>query len=174
VLKVREIEGLVFHCSDSNWGDVDVIRDWHVNGNGWQNIGYNLVITNGKPLSTSHYEGEEDGRAQEGRSLDFSEYIESDEKAAHTLNYNHRYIGVCLIGKDKFTIKQFRTAANTAKMFLAIVGDHLVIKGHYEMPTARGKTCPNFGMAEFRDLVESNDLTDSNIEYLMGDWILAV
>ena len=30
------------------------------------------------------------------------------EKAAHTLGYNHDSVGICLIGKDKFTLPQSR------------------------------------------------------------------
>lgn len=163
---------IIIHCSESNWGDVDVIRGWHTKeppkGNGWRDIGYNGVILNGFSGYKDLYNKNVDGMFQEGRALDFDTYIDSEEKAAHTLGYNKDSIGVCLIGKKEFTINQFLTLFYFCKMFLAISPD-IEIKGHYQMSTARGKTCPNFDVDAFIKLIKGNyqDALIENITHLL-------
>ncbi len=44
---MRYINKIIIHCSATPEGrnfTVDEIRDWHVNGNGWSDIGYHYVI----------------------------------------------------------------------------------------------------------------------------------
>lgn len=166
---MREIEFLVFHCSESSWGDVEEIRKWHLE-RGWRDIGYNGVILNGHRDYNSFYKEEEDGLFEEGRSLNLSSYIEDGEVAAHVLNYNSRSLGICLIGKDKFTLKQFQVALSIARLFQGI-NPNIRIKGHYEMPTSRGKTCPNFSMLAFRDLLDFGNFSDEAIEDYLEDWL---
>lgn len=166
---MREIEFLVFHCSDSTWGDVKEIRKWHLE-RGWRDIGYNGVVLNGHRDYNTSYNEEEDGLFEEGRSLDFSSYIEGEEIAAHVLGYNSRSIGICLIGKDKFTPKQFQVALSIARLFQGI-NPAIQIKGHYEMPTANGKSCPNFDMNIFRDLLEFGNFSEEAIEDYLEEWL---
>ena len=44
---MRKIDKIIIHCSATpglkNF-DVKDIRDWHVNGNGWSDVGYHYVI----------------------------------------------------------------------------------------------------------------------------------
>jgi N-acetylmuramoyl-L-alanine amidase len=168
----HEIERIIVHCSQSQFGDVPTIRDWHVNGNGWRDIGYNLVILNGHPKNSTEFISDLDGRIEEGRALDFSAYIESDEKAAHTLGYNHNSIGTCLIGDSKFTIQQFKSLFYSCKTISRIAKNpNMPIEGHYEMPTAKGKTCPNFDMDHFRRLLKADDPRDEAIVDHMGTWL---
>ena len=47
VLK-RDVDRVFIHCSASDHAhhdDVKVMRDWHVNGNGWSDVGYHYFIT---------------------------------------------------------------------------------------------------------------------------------
>ena len=42
-----KIEKLIVHCSATREGQhitVDTIRDWHVNGRGWKDVGYHYII----------------------------------------------------------------------------------------------------------------------------------
>ena len=56
---MREIQTIVIHCSDSKWGDAEVIRKWHTDpkprGKAWADIGYHAVICNGFRKSTKTY-----------------------------------------------------------------------------------------------------------------------
>jgi len=151
----------VLHCSESAWGDRDIIRLWHLD-RGFRDIGYNGVILNGVSRPGGQYDNELDGLFQQGRALDFDEYVDDDEKAAHVLGYNDVSVGVCMIGIDKFSVKQMRTALVTSRMFTFLSPD-IKIVGHYEMSTASGKTCPNIDMDVFRRVVMSEDYTCKNI-----------
>jgi hypothetical protein len=145
------IENIILHCSDSEWGDVPTIREWHVTGNGWRDIGYNIVILNGNGPNGSE---NVDGKIDMGRGLDFDITLDRSEKAAHTLGYNHNSIGVCLIGKKKFTYKQIESFILFGKMWKRIKPD-IKIYGHYEM-TESGKTCPNIDMDLMREAIDKD------------------
>jgi len=160
-----KMEYLVVHCSDSNWGTRKDINNWHL-ARGWKGIGYNAVICNGYKTSKSQYDKKLDGLFEEGRSLDFNDYVDSDEKAAHVLNYNHKAIGICLIGRKLFTLKQYTVLYNFCKVFKAI-NPKIKIVGHYEMSTANGKTCPNFDVSKFRELIEE-DMYIATLQGTMG------
>ena len=69
------------HCSatavrTSDIG-VDEIRDWHVNGNGWSDIGYHAVIRRS-------------GQIEFGRHF--------DDPGAHVQGKNYQSVGVCVVG----------------------------------------------------------------------------
>lgn len=76
----RQTKHIVVHCSAtrpvSDIG-VDEIRDWHVNKNGWSDIGYHAVIRR-------------NGQIEYGRHL--------DEPGAHVKGQNYQSVGVCLVG----------------------------------------------------------------------------
>ena len=165
---MRKIQNLIFHCSESLWGDVDIIREWHL-ARGWSDVGYNGVILNGKHKSGMDYNYNYDGIFQEGRSLDFSAYVEKDEKAAHALGYNKNSIGICLIGRNKFTVRQFQAAFYIAKIFERITPD-IRIMGHYQCKGTT-KTCPNFDMERFRTLLLSDESHGESIKKYMDQWI---
>jgi len=151
-----KVKRIIIHCSDSLWGDVPTIRDWHVNGNGWRDIGYNAVIYNGFQKNSKEYTPAADGLLVEGRALDFSVNIDMDEVAAHARGFNRDSIGVCVIGKDTFTDKQKETLILFCKMWKRIVPD-IEIVGHYEV-TNSGKTCPNMYMDNVRRVVAESSI----------------
>ena len=77
---MRKINKLIVHCSATPEGKdikTETIRDWHVSGNHWKDIGYHYVI-------------ELDGSIHKGR----------DESVigAHCSGQNANSIGICYIG----------------------------------------------------------------------------
>ena len=132
---------IVVHCSDSTWGNAEEINKWHIERN-FKKIGYHFVILNGKETSNS-FDENKDGIIEIGRK--------ESETGAHALGYNSNSIGICMIGKDKFTYKQFESLRKLIKYLqnkYSIPTENVI--GHYETPKANGKTCPNFDMVEFR------------------------
>lgn len=76
----RSISEIIVHCAATPEGKnftVEQIRDWHVNGRGWKDIGYHFVIYL-------------DGSIHAGRPV--------EQVGAHCLNHNQHSIGVCYIG----------------------------------------------------------------------------
>src|SRR3546814_13006463 len=74
---MRRIETIILHCSytpPSMDIGAAVIKGWHVDGNGWTDIGYHFVLRR-------------NGAVEEGRPLDVV--------GAHAKNFNGRSIGIC-------------------------------------------------------------------------------
>ena len=77
---MRRIDKIIVHCSATKEGqefDVEDIRRWHVDGNGWKDVGYHYVI-------------KLDGQIQFGRPL--------ERAGAHAKGHNETSIGICYIG----------------------------------------------------------------------------
>lgn len=115
------------HCSDSANGkrvDISEIRSWHL-ARGFTDVGYHVVI-------------QPDGEIQNGRGLNVV--------GAHVKDANTGNLGICLVGKDKFTRKQFEVMAdwieNVRRTYSIPAWE---VHCHYEFPSAvvQGKTCPN-------------------------------
>ena len=100
-VRKEEPTGLIIHCSDSNYGTTELFKQWHLD-NGWDDIGYNWVITNGIFKNRSRYKNDRDGIIQPGRD---TKYI-----AAHAKGYNESHLSICLVGRFHFTWKQFATS----------------------------------------------------------------
>ena len=143
---MRKITHIICHCSDSPFGDASVIDSWH-RQKGWSGIGYNYVILNGYPKSSKKHVPEKDGVIEEGRSL--------KKSGAHTIGFNKCGIGICLIGKDKFTIKQQIALIDLVLELMDIYNIPVEnVLGHYETPKAGGKKCPCIDMDKFREMLE--------------------
>ena len=127
----RKIDKIIVHCSATREGqhiDVDTIRDWHVNGRGWSDIGYHYIIYL-------------DGTVHPGRPIERS--------GAHTKGQNSNSIGICYIGgveTDGKTPKDTRTPEQKAALdnLLFVLTDifaNTSIHGHNEFAA---KACPSF------------------------------
>jgi N-acetylmuramoyl-L-alanine amidase len=117
------IKLLVVHCSDTeNNKNIDVtdIHKMHLNF-GWDGIGYHKVILRS-------------GKIENGRP----EYW----IGAHVKGKNEFSLGVCLIGRDNFTKKQFISLENILKKW-KLLYPNAVIVGHRDTGKTK-KTCPNF------------------------------
>lgn len=123
---MRQIKKIVVHCADTpasmNIG-ADEIRVWHVDGNGWKDIGYHYVIRR-------------DGTLENGRP-------ESDT-GAHVAGHNADSIGICLVGGKpgaNFTRQQWATLEKLVNG-LTVKYPHAMVMGHRDLDP--GKRCPTF------------------------------
>jgi hypothetical protein len=141
---MRDIERIIVHCSATRpeWmadaplsEQVAEIRRWHVEANGWSDIGYHLLI---------------------GRSGDVLPGRPMERIGAHTRGFNTRSIGVCLIGghgsasTDQFSGHFTREQAIALRAVLASLkashGQHIRITGHNSHAK---KACPGFQVSDF-------------------------
>jgi len=148
---MHEWKRIIIHCSDSEFGSASEIRGWHINGNGWSDIGYHYVINNGS-IKTSFYLESFNGSLEIGRIIDGDKFAEENEKGAHAYGFNSDSIGICLIGKDRFTPKQmgvlFSLVFDLMQAFNIEVEN---VIGHYELDAR--KSCPNINMKELRSML---------------------
>jgi N-acetylmuramoyl-L-alanine amidase len=147
---MRKINKIVIHCSDSEFGNASLIREWHTKERGWQDIGYHYVITNGIVESAFSYDEDKDGVIEEGRPLEIS--------GAHVKGHNKNSVGVCLIGKHHFTGKQLYNALPTLLRLLISAYKLSVddVCGHTELDS--NKTCPNFAVENLLTLLKEKIL----------------
>lgn len=139
-------KGIVIHCSDSKFGNAQTIEDWHKEKS-WDDIGYHATILNGQIDPDVHMDTM-DGQIEVGR--------EWDKNGAHAKGYND-YFGICLIGVDKFTDKQFESLLKVCRELVTDEGVEVEkIIGHYECE-GTDKTCPNFNVEEIRNLLSAED-----------------
>jgi hypothetical protein len=146
---MNKINNIIIHCSDSGFGNANMIRSWHKE-RGWRDIGYHFIILNGQ-ITKNFYLNALNGSISVGRELDENNYLSYNEIGAHTLGYNKSSIGICLIGINIFTVQQFDALIDLVAEFMELY--EIPIKnvlGHYETERAKGKTCPNIDMDLFR------------------------
>lgn len=141
-------EGIIIHCSDSEFGSSIEIDRWH-RERSWNNIGYNFVICNGQ-IENNNYLHCMDGAIERGRDIDNS--------GAHAKGYNH-YIGICLIGKTEFSDAQSKSLQRLIAELKEIhnIEDKNIL-GHYEVSS---KTCPNFNVEHFINYNKILDLDNA-------------
>lgn len=137
---MRKINKIIVHCSATPEGrDVktETIKDWHVNGNHWKDIGYHYVI-------------ELDGSIHKGR--------DENVIGAHCSGQNANSIGICYVGgvaKDGKTPKDTRTDAQKHSLLellkeLKAKYPNATIHGHREFAA---KACPSFdAKSEYKDI----------------------
>lgn len=144
-MEQRKINSIILHCSDSEFGNVDLIDQWH-RQRGWNGIGYHYVITNGVLKSGDKYTSFHDGLVQTGRDI--------NTIGAHCKGYNKDSIGICLIGKHTFTAKQLYGAL--PELLNNLMFNHRLcldqVHGHFEF--SRAKTCPNISREIIRKIAE--------------------
>ena len=139
----KPVDTIFVHCAATRpkwWADkpaqakTDEIRRWHVEDNGWRDIGYHYVI-------------DRDGTVTEGRPL--------GDIGAHVFGHNTGSIGICLMGghgsnendrfHDHFTSAQdeaLRTLIEELKEEAPIK----YVRGHNEVAA---KACPGFKVSRW-------------------------
>lgn len=165
-MKKRSLDSMnevIIHCAVTrpNWMDgapvkakADEIKRWHVEHNGWSDIGYHYVI-------------DRDGSVAKGRPLDVV--------GAHVRGRNEKTIGVCLLGgfgaeaNDEFS-DHFTPAQDVAlrDLIAELQNAHgpLKVSGHNEYAA---KGCPGFQVDRWvkmkpkRKMAESKTLQASSV-----------
>ena len=123
MLVPENIKLLVVHCSDTKNNENVNARDihkMHLNF-GWDGIGYHKIICRS-------------GKIENGRPEFW--------KGAHVKGQNDYSLGVCLIGRNKFTKKQFLSLEKILRTWKLLYPDAKII-GHCDTGNTE-KTCPNF------------------------------
>lgn len=136
---MRKINKIIIHCSASEFGNAQRIREWHLE-RGWSDIGYHYVINNGKVFKDDKINQRvQDGFIEKGR--------DDSTVGAHTQGQNSNSIGICLIGNKDFTKEQFDSLDTLLKSLLKVYNlTKNDVYGHYNFSS---KTCPNFDVQEF-------------------------
>ena len=123
MFNVEDIKLLVVHCSDTEDNDklraID-LHKMHLNF-GWDGIGYHKIINRC-------------GKIENGRP----EYW----MGAHVKGKNDISLGVCLIGRYKFTAKQYLSLEKVLKKWKSLYPKAKIV-GHRDTGNTN-KTCPNF------------------------------
>jgi len=123
MLVATNVKFLVVHCSDSDDHEkltaID-IHKMHLDF-GWEGIGYHKVINRS-------------GKIENGRP----EYW----VGAHVKGKNNISLGVCLIGRHKFTLKQFISLEKVLRKWKILYPEAKIV-GHKDIGNTK-KTCPNF------------------------------
>ena len=121
---ISQVTYIVVHCSDDEFklhNAID-IHKLHLSF-GWDGIGYHKVI-------------KRNGVIELGRP----EYW----VGAHVYGYNKNSLGVCLIGKNNFTKKQFLSLEYVLRDWKKRYPNAKIL-GHNEFNNTT-KTCPNFNV----------------------------
>lgn len=163
------LKNIFVHCSATPWGEVQEFTKWHL-ARGWSGIGYHYVVLNGRPFSDVAFIDFLDGQIQPGRHLDDDPIFSRDERGAHVAGRNSESIGICLVGRTKFTDKQLVVSKtlllSLANRFSLGIRD---ILGHYEDPNTE-KTCPNIPMDAYREFL-ADKLTLSDLQKEIYDHV---
>lgn len=127
---------IVIHCAATP-AKMDIgakeISEWHKE-RGFNEIGYHLVIRR-------------DGTREKGRDI--------NDIGAHVVGFNHKSIGVCMVGgmddankkpANNFTKAQWTTLLITLRE-LHQEFPRAVIVGHCDLDA--GKACPSFSVSEY-------------------------
>ena len=119
---VMQVKYIVIHCSDDQFKLQNAfdIHKLHLSF-GWDGIGYHRVI-------------KRNGVIEHGRPEFWI--------GAHVYGHNKNSLGICLIGKDKFTKNQF---LSLKKLIIKLKKKYpkAEILGHSNFNNTK-KTCPNF------------------------------
>ena len=125
----RDVERIFIHCSASDrpeHDDIRVMREWHVEGRGWSDVGYHFFI-------------QKNGTVQEGRPL-------ARIPAAQAGN-NTGTIAICLHGlaEERFTKAQYDSLIGLCSEIDAAYDGMATFHGHREVSA---KACPVFPYRE--------------------------
>lgn len=143
---MRKIKELIVHCTatppnfmaDATPSQrVDEVRRWHVEDNGWSDIGYHYLIDRG-------------GQLLNGRPI--------SKAGAHVKGHNSDTVGISLFGgkggtkdqafEDNFTPEQGETLRKLIGRLQNEYGPDLKISGHQEYAN---KACPCFDVRRWRN-----------------------
>tara|TARA_R100000935_G_scaffold29796_1_gene50119 strand:+ start:1398 stop:1811 length:414 start_codon:yes stop_codon:yes gene_type:complete len=128
---MRKIDKIIIHCSATPIGrdfSAKVIREWHVKGNGWDDIGYHYIVRL-------------NGDLEYGRPVEIA--------GAHCRGHNKNSIGICYIGGMDSDMKKWEdtrteSQSNSLLSLLKVLKKfhpEAVIHGHRDFSS---KKCPSY------------------------------
>ena len=132
----KSTDYIVIHCSATK-PRMDIglteIRKWHVQDNGWRDVGYHYIIRR-------------NGEVELGRSI--------RDTGAHAAGYNHKSVSVCMVGgmaednsaENNFTAQQWTALLDLVKQIKVDYPEANVI-GHNEISE---KECPSFDVQQWK------------------------
>lgn len=115
---------IIVHCTDTPAGrevSIEDVRQWHVEGNGWSDIGYHFYI-------------DQEGDTFRGRDIALI--------GAHTYGHNRTSIGICLEGDGEYTDIQMESLDILVGGLWFIYPDVKEVRGHNYFTDQ--KECPCF------------------------------
>lgn len=128
---MRQINRIIIHCTATPEGrhhTAAEVRQWHIKGNGWRDIGYHYLI-------------QLDGTRETGRPIETA--------GAHVRGHNADSIGVVYVGGCDAAMKPKDTRTDAQKAALLCLLRELrgkypnaTVHGHNEFD--KGKACPSF------------------------------
>ena len=134
----KKTEMIVIHCASTK-PSMDIgykeIRKWHVEDNGWDDVGYHYIVRR-------------DGKVEVARSEAF--------QGAHAPAVNSKSIGVCLVGgmaedggaENNFTLEQFLSLKYLIKKIKTTNPNIKEILGHCDVQDNK-PNCPGFNLKEW-------------------------
>jgi len=134
----KKTDSIIIHCAATKASmDIgyDEIRKWHVDQNGWDDVGYHFIIRR-------------NGKYEKARPEGYS--------GAHAPSHNSRSIGICLVGgmaedgsaENNFTLEQFLTLKDLVNMIMDKYSDITEILGHCDVQENK-PNCPGFNVKEW-------------------------
>jgi hypothetical protein len=143
---MRQVDMIVVHCSDSRFGDVRKIREWHIE-RGWSDIGYHKVVLNGQ-RAPGQFDMTEVGLVEPGRP--------ERRVGSHVRGHNSNSLGICYIGGPEHPPDNVVWDVLTEEVVkwcetYGLSSD--VVFGHTELNPE--KSCPNLDMDKFRADVQA-------------------
>ena len=131
----KQTEYLIIHCAATK-PSMDIglteIRKWHLDRQ-WRDVGYHFIVRRS-------------GEVELGRAI--------NDSGAHASGYNHKSIGICLVGgmaednsaEDNFTDKQWTALLDLVKQ-IQIEHNDIKIIGHNEISK---KECQSFDVKKWK------------------------
>ena len=134
----KKTDSIIIHCAATKPSmDIgyDEIRKWHVDQNGWDDVGYHFIIRRNGQLEKARPEG---------------------YSGAHAPSHNGRSIGICLVGgmaedgsaENNFTLEQFLTLKDLVNMIMDKYSDITEVLGHCDVQDNK-PNCPGFNVKEW-------------------------
>ena len=134
----KKTDSIIIHCAATKVSmDIgyDEIRKWHVDQNGWDDVGYHFIIRRNGKLEKARPEG---------------------YSGAHAPSHNSRSIGICLVGgmaddggpENNFTLEQFLTLKDLVNMIMEKYSDITEVLGHCDVQENK-PNCPGFNVKEW-------------------------
>lgn len=147
---MRKIDLIVIHCADTDNGHSFTVKDidaWH-RERGWRR-GISWREKQNPELTSIgyHYVIYLDGSIHTGRHV--------DEVGAHAAGKNSNSIGVCMIGRNKFTGDQWNALKSLTDSLLTKYPE-AAIRGHRDLPNVV-KDCPGFDVSTWKNVGPQNE-----------------